>query len=446
MDQEKYCSDYDEPNTTIGSNKMDVRRCHSTSRLPSSTISSSAATITKVNDDRQIIDDNNDDGDGRQSIDSSSTLFTYSSQPSTTTNIIIAEPVTNDFDDGNVDDRNEGEQSPNEQIWISDSKKPADNEDDDDRYCFNDNFEDILVDCKCHDEDDEDNNSKKHLENETKQLSLTTTRVIRHQIPKRKIRSKKMRTLMELGSNRMFHERYSNLNKNSLQSSSKNHHKQRRRHEWKQSCCSKCCSRRRRRRRRSSTKQHYGHRKQHDNNDPYLDNSSETIHSTSESSFDSSFNLSNDNDNESNADVDDCHHTKKKKKKNSLNNESSSKTKTTTTRTIQIYVEQESCLPQGTLIDIEIATGDKVFNIIQAIIEYSLKIFHPKHQHRRSKIQMNDYHFHWENYSLLAIYSTNIKHLNNDFYFNQLQSPWNDLDAKLYLHFNYHQHHHNHHD
>ncbi|KAH9413373.1 Ankyrin-repeat and fibronectin type III domain-containing 1 [Dermatophagoides pteronyssinus] len=85
--------------------------------------------------------------------------------------IIIAEPVTNDFDDGNVDDRNEGEQSPNEQIWISDSKKPADNEDDDDRYCFNDNFEDILVDFKCLD-DDEDINSKKHLENETKQLSF----------------------------------------------------------------------------------------------------------------------------------------------------------------------------------------------------------------------------------------------------------------------------------
>ncbi|KAH9413377.1 hypothetical protein DERP_007853 [Dermatophagoides pteronyssinus] len=127
-----------------------------------------------------------------------------------------------------------------------------------------------------------------------------------------------MRTLMELGSNRMFHERYSNLNKNSLQSSSKNHHKQRRRHEWKQSCC-----------------------------------------------------------------------------------------------------KQESCLPQGTLIDIEIATdGSKI---------------------------LNDYHFQWENYSLLAIYSTNIKHLNNDFYFNQLQSPWNDLDAKLYLHFNYHQHNHQHH-
>nr|XP_046908128.1 uncharacterized protein LOC124489782 isoform X2 [Dermatophagoides farinae] len=474
---DKCCSDYSESGnnspglTVIDEAKINVRRCHSASRLPSLSSTTAVIPVITTGMDEQI--------DGRQSIDSGSTSL-YSSQPSTTTNvselptlailvnsnnnnkenesptIIIAEPtdVTIKINDNDDDDDDNGKKETeqqdklnSEQIWLPNRSEIIKAESLD-NHCFNDNFEDILSDSQNPNGTKQESKMEKSSSTLMK-IAASTTKVIRHQIPKRKIRSKKMRTLMELGSNKMVIARYSNQqshgcgkeNSSSSNNSNHNNRTRRRRKQWKHPCCSKCCRRLRRK---------HNHRKRREKHGPHPDNycdskinSCEYSHSSSSLSLSSSSSYSINSNSESEPNT----HVAVDFQPIGSNDSSSSSSKGMV-RIVQIYVEQESCLPQGTLLDVQIASGDQVFNVIQAIIAYSITFEQQQQQQQQRRrptttsMKLSDYRFEWQNYSLLAIYSSNVKHLNYDFHIDQLQSPWDDLDAKLCLHFNLKSHHH----
>lgn len=93
---------------------------------------------------------------------------------------------------------------------------------------------------------------------------------------------------------------------------------------------------------------------------------------------------------------------------------------------ISVYVIKDCCLTRGCLVDLRVTFGSHVVDIIRTILQYaySIKNKSSKSSKRRSKIN-KDKRYDDRFYSLLVIYSSNVKHLNKNFQIEHLQSPWN---------------------
>lgn len=93
---------------------------------------------------------------------------------------------------------------------------------------------------------------------------------------------------------------------------------------------------------------------------------------------------------------------------------------------ISVYVMKDCCLTRGCFVELQVAFGSQVVDIIRTILgyAYSIKNKSLKSSKRKSKIS-KDKRFDDRCYSLLVIYSSNVKHLNKNFQIEHLQSPWN---------------------
>lgn len=103
-------------------------------------------------------------------------------------------------------------------------------------------------------------------------------------------------------------------------------------------------------------------------------------------------------------------------------------------RKMLIFVLIDCCLPQGSVIEIEIDHETSVADAIQALIQSSSE-FDRKFQNDPDI----NYSHQWQRYSLLAVYGQNIKYLNKSFRLAQLKSPWNTEKLCLYYHRKFHQ-------